>query len=108
MAARALALSPLRLIDRLRPAPGAALAPMLQTFGGLKGWKKIATRSPAALGRLGALEVRLATKTSEVRRAQKLRYHVFYKQGSATPDAAKLFARRDVDAFDAICEHLLV
>jgi putative hemolysin len=108
MAARALALSPFRLIDRLRPAPNAALAPMLQTFGGLKGWKKLASRNPAALGRLGALEVRLATKPAEVRRAQKLRYHVFYKQGSATANAAKLFARRDVDGFDALCEHLLV
>jgi putative hemolysin len=108
MAARALALSPLRLIDRLRPAPSAALAPMLQTFGGLKGWKKLGVRNPAALGRLGALEVRLATKPAEVRRAQKLRYHVFYKQGSAVADAAKLFARRDVDGFDALCEHLLV
>jgi L-ornithine Nalpha-acyltransferase len=110
MPARALALSPFRLIDRLRPAPltRAALAPVLQTFGGLKGWKKLSARNPEALGRLGSLEVRLATKPAEVRRAQKLRYHVFYQQGSATPDAAKLFARRDVDAFDAICEHLLV
>lgn len=81
---------------------------MLQTFGTLKGWKKLGARSPAALGKLGSLEVRLATKTSEVRRAQKLRYHVFYKEGSAVADAAKLVARRDVDAFDAICEHLLV
>jgi hypothetical protein len=41
MPARALALSPFRLIDRLRPAPlsRAALAPVLQTCGGLKGWK---------------------------------------------------------------------
>ena len=90
-------------MDRLRP-----IAPVLQTFGALKGWKKLGTRSPAALGKLGSLEVRLATKTSEVRRAQKLRYHVFYKEGSAVADAAKLVARRDVDAFDAICEHLLV
>jgi putative hemolysin len=79
MSARALALAPLRLIDRLRPPLGRdGLLPALQNFGTLGAWKKLATRSPQALGRLGSLEVRLATKPSEVRRAQKLRYHVFY------------------------------
>jgi L-ornithine Nalpha-acyltransferase len=60
------------------------------------------------LGRLGSLEVRLATTPDEVRQAQKLRYNVFYKEGSAVANAAKLLARRDIDAFDAICDHLVV
>jgi len=63
---------------------------------------------PAALGRLGTLEVRLAQEKRDVKRAQKLRYRVFYKDGTAIADAATLFARRDKDAFDKICDHLLV
>lgn len=60
------------------------------------------------LGRLGSLEVRLARKAAEVRRAQKLRYNVFYKEGRAIADARTLFARRDIDMFDSVCDHLLV
>ncbi len=62
----------------------------------------------AALGRLGSLEVRLAEGKREIKRAQKLRYRVFYKDGTAIADAATLLARRDKDAFDKICDHLLV
>jgi putative hemolysin len=65
-------------------------------------------RVPAPLGRLGSLEVRLAQGKRDVKRAQKLRYRVFYKDGTAIADAATLFARRDKDAFDRICDHLLV
>jgi putative hemolysin len=54
------------------------------------------------------LEVRLAHTAAEVRGAQKLRYRVFYQERSAVPDGPTLLARRDVDAFDAICDHLLV
>jgi putative hemolysin len=63
---------------------------------------------PITLGRLGALEVRLAQEKRDVKRAQKLRYRVFYKDGTAIADAAALFGRRDKDAFDKICDHLLV
>jgi putative hemolysin len=58
---------------------------------------------PASLGRLGALEVRLAQAKRDVKRAQKLRYRVFYRDGTAVADAATLLARRDKDAFDKIC-----
>lgn len=60
------------------------------------------------LGRIGALEVHLARTARDVRQAQKLRYEVFYEEMSAVPDVAARFARRDRDAFDAICDHLLV
>ena len=60
------------------------------------------------LGRLGSLEVRLAASASEIRRAQKLRYRVFYQQGGATANATIKLARRDIDPFDDICDHLLV
>jgi putative hemolysin len=64
--------------------------------------------SPVTLGRLGTLEVRLACEKREVKRAQKLRYRVFYKDGTAIADAATLLARRDKDSFDKICDHLMV
>src|SRR6202048_2878389 len=63
---------------------------------------------PATLGRLGALEVRLAQQKRDVKRAQKLRYRVFYQDGTAIADAATLLARRDKDAYDKICAHLMV
>jgi len=60
------------------------------------------------LGRIGSLEVRLATTGREIRRAQRLRFKVFYEEMSAAPNGAALLSRRDVDAYDAICDHLLV
>jgi len=65
-------------------------------------------RDTETLGRLGSLEVRLARNAADVRRAQKLRYKVFYQEMSAIADAATLIAQRDFDAFDPICDHLLV
>ena len=59
-------------------------------------------------GRIGSLEVRLARKKSEIRRAQRLRYKVFYEEMSATPNALAILSRRDEDAFDPIFDHLLV
>lgn len=66
------------------------------------------SRHAASLGRIGALEVRLAGKRREVKRAQKLRYKVFYRDGSAIADAATLLTRRDKDEFDKLCDHLIV
>jgi len=60
------------------------------------------------LGRLGSLEVRLAGSKKDLKRAQRLRYNVFYRDGGAIADAKTLLARRDKDAFDKICDHLLV
>ncbi len=60
------------------------------------------------LGRLGDLEVRLAASAAEIRRAQALRYQVFYEELSAAPDGRARRTRRDADAFDAVCDHLLV
>lgn len=63
---------------------------------------------PVILGRLGSLELRLATTRKEIRRAQKLRYKVFYEEMGATPSAAQQLTRRDKDVFDRVCDHLLV
>ncbi len=69
--------------------------------------KRIFPAAPV-LGRIGPLEVRLAQSKSDVKRAQRLRYKVFYKDGHAIADAATMLAQRDKDAFDKICDHLLV
>lgn len=60
------------------------------------------------LGRLGALEVRLARGKKEVRKAQRLRYDVFYEEGGALPSPKIAFTRRDADRFDKFCHHLIV
>ncbi|MDR3493087.1 MAG: GNAT family N-acetyltransferase [Ancalomicrobiaceae bacterium] len=62
----------------------------------------------ASLGRIGELEVRLARTVGEVKRAQELRYRVFYEEMSAIADARTLLTRRDADEFDRLCDHILV
>ena len=59
-------------------------------------------------GAIGPLEVRLARSRADIRRAQRLRYEVFYNEMSATPSVATQLRGRDVDAYDSICDHLLV
>jgi len=83
------------------------LVPVLKAYSGIRATDCNA-KSLATLGRLGTLEVRLARTSAEIRRAQKLRYDVFYKEMSAVADTALYFARRDIDLFDAVCDHLLV
>ena len=103
---------PRSLFERFRSPPGSPTVPSLlsslQAYGGLQAWATRTHRPAQTLGRLGSLEVRLAQTAAEVRQAQKLRYRVFYQEGSAIPNPGRLFARRDVDAYDAICDHLLV
>ena len=99
-------------IERFRPpatTSGAPwLLPALRAYSGIRVAEARTDRGGETLGRLGALEVRLAGKAADVRRAQKLRYQVFYQEMSAIADAATLIAQRDFDAFDSICDHLLV
>lgn len=60
------------------------------------------------LGRIGTLETRLAGSPSEIDAAQALRFSVFSDEmGAFMPPDAQL-ARRDLDSFDACCDHLLV
>ncbi len=63
---------------------------------------------PKSYGRIGPLEVRLARKRSDIRRAQRLRYKVFYEEMSARADALTMLSRRDEDPYDPIFDHLLV
>ena len=80
-------LSPHNLVRRFSPSTGTSQPP---------------------LGRLGSLEVKLAASAGEVRRAQALRYHVFFQEMSAQSDLLSRRLRRDADRFDRICDHLLV
>lgn len=84
------------------------LLPALQALSGVQPLAARALRPTQTLGRIGSLEVRLARTAAEIRKAQKLRYRVFYQEGPALPDPGHMFARRDIDTFDAICDHLLV
>jgi L-ornithine Nalpha-acyltransferase len=63
---------------------------------------------PKVLAEIGDLEVRLATTKREIRRAQKLRYEVFFEEGGAKADPTAALIRRDVCRFDAVCDHLIV
>lgn len=58
--------------------------------------------------RLGTLEVRLARDATELRRAQELRYRVFYQEMQAQASSEITAERRDFDALDDYCDHLLV
>lgn len=86
-------------VDKGRPQPAAEQR--MLPFG-------IGRTPPKIYGAIGNLEVRLARTRAEVRRAQRLRYEVFYNEMSATPSLAAQIRRRDHDAYDSICDHLLV
>lgn len=61
-----------------------------------------------SIHRSGQLDVRLATSSEEIAAAQALRYQIFYDEMGAAPTAAMTAARRDIDDYDAVCDHLLV
>ena len=112
MAVRALSTSSRRFMERFRSVPGSNILPgfmpKLRAFGGLSLWEPLGDPAAGPLARLGSLEVHVATTAAEVRKAQRLRYEVFYQEGGAVADAKTAIARRDVDAFDAFSEHLVV
>ncbi|NDA48235.1 MAG: GNAT family N-acetyltransferase [Alphaproteobacteria bacterium] len=63
---------------------------------------------PASLGFVGPLEIRLAQTKKDIRKVQRLRYKVFYEQGSARADARASLTRRDICPYDRYCDHLLI
>jgi L-ornithine Nalpha-acyltransferase len=65
-------------------------------------------KPPKVYGRIGSLEVRLARSAADIKRAQRLRFEVFYREMAAVPDARTLQKKRDEDDYDPICDHLLV
>jgi putative hemolysin len=56
----------------------------------------------------GDFEVRLAGSRAEIDTAQALRYRVFYEEMKAKPTPETAVRQRDFDAFDEVCDHLLV
>jgi putative hemolysin len=101
-------ISPRRLLDGFWPSARiVGVWPGVKAFGGLSITGRLRGGSET-LDRIGSLEVRFARSAAEVREAQRVRYQVFYREGGAIADAATLMVRRDVDAFDAVCDHLLV
>jgi putative hemolysin len=68
----------------------------------------LAESADGLFGRIGSLETRLARTPREIDAAQAVRYRVFVGEMKAQlpPDAMQI--RRDVDSYDAICDHLLV
>lgn len=59
-------------------------------------------------GQIGTLVTRLARNSREVDAAQALRFHVFVEEMRAKVPAEAMRRRRDIDAWDAVCDHLLV
>lgn len=95
------------LVDPLRRSGNGAW-PFLRGRSAARFDDVLAIDDNSLLGRIGNLEVRLATSSADIKRAQRLRYRVFYEEMSAVPDTAARIARRDIDAFDSICDHLIV
>jgi len=58
--------------------------------------------------RAGSLEVFVAGRSEDIEASQALRYRVFFEEMGAPPTAEIKSAKRDMDAFDAVCDHLLV
>lgn len=54
------------------------------------------------------LWIRLAESQAEVEAAQELRYRVFVEEVGARPSEEMVRSRREFDAFDPYCDHLLV
>lgn len=106
---------PAALVGRFRshrarfPHPLAGLAaPILKKRPSKEQLAASAAPLPRPLGRIGGLELRMAEKPKEVKKAQRLRYEVFYEEMSAEPDPLARVSRRDMDLFDAVCDHLIV
>jgi putative hemolysin len=56
----------------------------------------------------GNMEVRLAENEAEIEASQALRYRVFVGEIGAKPSAENAVLKRDIDQYDAVCDHLLV
>ncbi len=68
----------------------------------------IANTLTDVFGRIGSLETRLARNSREIDAAQALRYRVFVEEMQAQLPLDAMRRKRDIDAFDEICDHLLV
>ena len=67
-----------------------------------------AHEAPSVLGRIGTLETRLAVGREEIEAAQAIRYRVFVEEMGARLPPEAMHTGRDADAYDDICDHLIV
>ena len=58
--------------------------------------------------RAGNLGLRLANSATDTDSIQALRYRVFYSEMGAKADAQTAATQRDIDAYDAVADHLMV
>jgi len=56
----------------------------------------------------GRFRARLADSDADVQAAQRLRYRVFVEEMGAQASGAEHAARREMDEFDAFCDHLIL
>lgn len=91
------------MISHLADSPLAPLAPTaaLGALGPVSSPRVVNLSS-------GPLQVRLAERWTDIEAAQALRYEVFYERMGARPLPGMATRRRDFDAWDALCDHLLV
>ncbi|MBI1385925.1 MAG: GNAT family N-acetyltransferase [Rhizobiales bacterium] len=103
-------ISPRSLARRLRPIRALGFAKLRhdKDLAWRKGRFRLRSLPMKVYGAIGSLEVRLARTRADIRRAQRLRYEVFYEEMSAVPSPRAMRRRRDEDAYDRICDHLLV
>jgi L-ornithine Nalpha-acyltransferase len=104
-------LSPRRIASKFRPRALRGIPPLILPFRNKRGKRMPIIpigRMAKVYGRMGNLEVRLARSRGDLRRAQKLRYEVFYEEMDAVPSASAMINRRDEDPYDDMCDHLLV
>jgi putative hemolysin len=87
----------IELLDRVSLVDGAA-----QSNGAA------ARPSEGLLGRIANLETRIARNEREIDAAQAVRYRVFVEEMGAQVAPEALRRKRDIDAWDAVCDHLLV
>ncbi len=98
-----------RLFRPIDPNSGIAkVMPALFAYSGIRIPDNPPLIKEEVLGRIGSLEIRLASKAKHVRSAQKLRYNVFYDEMAASPNPVTYLSKRDIDLYDAICDHLMV
>ena len=89
------------------PADGRAMAAGLFARGAGRRVRDLGGL-PETIARLGALEVKFAVTAKEIRKAQKLRWRVFYEEGGAVADSYARLRKRDICPFDRLCDHLIV
>ena len=85
------------------------LGSMIRPSADIRPVTAIARPEPSRLlGRLGALEARLASSPADLDQVQALRFDIFSEEFGVAFDPASRAARRDRDDHDARCDHLMV